>query len=565
MKQDFSLPPRSTERQMILGLALAALAALANFGLLFLSGWLLASAAVAGLAGLAARDAFNMFLPAAGVRFLATARILARYGERVVTHDVTLRRIGQVRTWSFARLVALPPQLLARRRSGEQLFRFVADTERAGNVWLDVRVPRVTAVVCGVTCVALTTFFAPMAGLVLAAGLLLSGVVLPRMAGWLSDRATARMVVHQDAMHGDLVEVLQSLDEIAFLGAGPAMTQRLEKRQIAVRQARMQLAMIEGANRALVGVLAMLTAVGVLICAATAREGGFLSAACLPMLALGALAAFENVTPLSAARQMERKARLSEQRLLTLCGPKNDDTPEERNALPHAPLDLELCNLGARYASDESWVLRHANLTIRQGERVALVGPSGSGKSTLVNLLFCFIAYQEGVMRFGGVDVSRLDTDTLPETVGILSQDAHMFQGSIRRNLAMACPEADETAMWAALETAQLASFVHQTPAGLNTLVGEAGLCLSGGQGRRLALACVLLRRPRWLILDEPTEGLDAETERAVMTALTASLSHDVTLLCITHRTTVLPFLDRTVEIANRQFHENTTDRGRPR
>lgn len=98
MKQEFSLPPRSTERQMILGLALAALAALANFGLLFLSGWLLASAAVAGLAGLAARDAFNMFLPAAGARFLATARILARYGERVVTHDVTLRRIGQVRT-----------------------------------------------------------------------------------------------------------------------------------------------------------------------------------------------------------------------------------------------------------------------------------------------------------------------------------------------------------------------------------------------------------------------------------------------------------------------------------
>lgn len=565
MKQELSLPPRSTERQMTLGLVLAAIAALANFGLLFLSGWLLASAAIAGLAGLMARDAFNMFLPAAGVRFLATVRILARYGERVVTHDVTLRRIGQVRTWSFARLVALSPQLLARRRNGEQLFRFVSDTERAGNAWLDVRVPCVTAAVCGVTCVALTTFFVPTAGIVLAAGLLLSGLVLPQVAGWLSDQATARMAVHQDAMHGDLVEVLQSLDEIAFLGAGPTMIQRLKKRQMAVRQARMQLAVIESANRALVGVLAMLTAVGVLVCAATAREGGLLSAACLPMLALGALAAFENVMPLSAARQMARKTRLAEQRLLTLSEPKHNDVPEETNALPHAPLDLELCNLGARYASDESWVLRHASLTIRQGERVALIGPSGSGKSTLVNLLFRFSAYQEGVMRFGGVDVSRLDTDALPETVGILSQDAHLFQGSIRRNLAMSCPEADEAAMWEALETAQLASFVHQTPAGLDTLVGEAGLCLSGGQGRRLALACVLLRRPRWLILDEPTEGLDTETERAVMTALTASLSRDVTLLCITHRTTVLPFLDRTVEIANRQFRENTTDRGRPR
>ncbi|MCH4091987.1 thiol reductant ABC exporter subunit CydC [Acetobacter sp.] len=565
MKQAFSLPPRSTERQMLLGLVLASVAALANFGLLFLSGWLLASAAVAGLAGLAARDAFNMFLPAAGVRFLATLRILARYGERVVTHDVSLRRIGQVRTWSFGRLVALPPRLLARQRSGEQLFHFVTDTERAGNAWLDVRVPRVTAAVCGVTCVALTTFFVPQAGIVLALGLLLSGLILPMVTGWLSDRATARIAAHQDAMHGDLVEVLQSLDEITFLGAGDVLLQRLDIRQAAVRQARMQLAMIEGAARALVGVLAMLTAVGVLACAATAREGGFLSAACLPMLALGALAAFENMAPLSAARQMARQAHLAEQRIMTLCAPVPDAVTDERQALPQAPFDLELSDLGMCYGPGEGWVLRHADLTIRQGERVALVGPSGSGKSTLINLLFQFNEYQEGVMRFGGVDVSRLNADALSRTVGVLSQDAHLFQGSIRRNLAMACPEADEAAMWTALETAQLASFVRQTPEGLDTLVGEAGLRLSGGQRRRLALACVLLRRPCWLILDEPTEGLDAATEQALMTALTDALPPDTTLLCITHREPVLPFLDRTVEIVNRQFRENTTDRGRPR
>ncbi|MFT9387567.1 thiol reductant ABC exporter subunit CydC [Acetobacter sp.] len=566
MKQGLGLlwPGGPTGRRMLLGLGLACMAALANFGLLFLSGWLLAGAAAAGLAGFAASSAFNMALPAAAVRFLASARILARYGERVVTHDVTLRLVGQIRVWSFGRRVMLAPARVADQRSGEQLFRFVSDTEKVGHAYLDVAVPCVTAAICGLVCVGITGFFVPLAGGVLAMGLLACGVGLPLVAGHLSDRATARIALHQDRMHGDLVEILQSLDEIAFLGAGDAMRQRLQSRQTAIRRARLQLAAIEAGGRALVGLLAVSTAIGVMACAATARQHGLLCATSLPMLALGALAAFETVAPLAAARQMARHALLAGKRIRALCPP----APPTAKAMPIPPaasLDLELRQIGMRYAPHEPWVLRHADLTIRQGERVALVGPSGAGKSTIISLLFGFNAYQEGQMRFGGVDARVLDAAALPEMVGVLSQDAHLFQGSIRRNLAMACPMADEAGMWAALETAQLASFVRDAPDGLDTLVGEAGLRLSGGQGRRLALACVLLRRPRWLILDEPTEGLDPVTERAVMTALLAALPPDATVLCITHRRAILPFLDRTVEIVDRRFQDSATPRGRPR
>ncbi|MBB2165128.1 thiol reductant ABC exporter subunit CydC [Gluconacetobacter sp. 1b LMG 1731] len=556
-------PTRPIGRRMAAGLVLACLAALANFGLLALSGWLLAAAATAGLAGLVAAHAFNMALPAAGVRFLATLRILARYGERVVTHDATLGLVGQIRARSFDRLVRQPPAHLSRQRSGEQLFRFVSDTERAGHAYLDAGVPFVTAAVCGLASVGLVGAFVPSAGLVLATGLLTCGVLLPLAAGWLSDRATARIATQQDAMHGDLVDILQGADEIAFLGAEGAMRHRLDTRQAAIRHARLHLAAIEGGARALTGAMAMLTALGVLACASTALHGGLLSAACLPMLGLGALAAFESVAPLPAARQMARHARLAARRMRAACALPPQATGGSLS--PTAPLDLDMRAVGMRYAPDEAWVLRHADLTIRQGERVALVGPSGAGKSTVAGLLFGFHDYQEGTIHFGGTDARALDPDALSGLVGVMAQDAHLFQGSIRRNLAMACPTADEAAMWSALETAQLAAFVRQTPAGLDTLIGEAGLRLSGGQGRRLALACVLLRRPRWLILDEPTEGLDAATERAVMTALMASLPHDATLLCITHRTAILPFLERAVEIADHRFHDVAIPRGRPR
>ncbi|MBB2168318.1 thiol reductant ABC exporter subunit CydC [Gluconacetobacter aggeris] len=556
-------PTGPVGRRMLGGLALACLAALANFGLLVLSGWLLAAAAAAGLAGSVAAHAFNMALPAAGVRFLATLRILARYGERVVTHDATLRLVGQFRAWSFGRLVRQPPAHLSRQRSGEQLFRFVSDTERVGHAYLDVGVPFAAAAVCGLVYVCIIAAFVPSAGIVLAAGLLACGVALPLAAGHLSDRATARIAAHQDAMHGDLVDILQGLDEIAFLGAGDAMCRRLDARQTTIRQARLRLAAIEGGARALVGVVAVLTALGVLACASAARHAGLLSAACLPMLGLGALAAFESVAPLPAARQTARHALLAGRRVRAACAVP--PLPASGSLSPAAPLDLEVRDLGMRYAPDEDWVLRHAGLTIRQGERVALVGPSGAGKSTVAGLLFGFHGYQEGTIRFGGVEARALAPDALPGLVGVMAQDAHLFQGSIRRNLAMACPTADEAAMWAALEIAQLATFVREASAGLDTLIGEAGLRLSGGQGRRLALACVVLRRPRWLILDEPTEGLDAATEQAVMAGLVASLPHDATLLCITHRTAILPFLDRTVEIADRRFHEVATSRGRPR
>ncbi|MFT8710847.1 thiol reductant ABC exporter subunit CydC [Komagataeibacter rhaeticus] len=547
---------RPLRRQMALGLALSVTASLASFGLLFLSGWLLAAAAVAGLGGIAARNAFNLFLPAVGVRFFATMRILARYLERLVTHDATLRLIGRVRAWSISRLAPQAPALLARQRSGDMLFRFVSDTDRMGQFYLEVLVPVASAAICCVVFVAVMGAFSLSAALVLAVGLVVCGGVLPGVAGALSVHAMRRISRQQDTMHADLTEVLQGMGEFMFLGAGQAVQARIAARAADIRTERRRVALIEGGARSVMTVVTMMSALGVLAMADMACRTGALSAACLPMLALGGLAAFDVLAPLPAAWPLLGQVHMAAGRVFALCDTPPSVAPPALTRCPDDPSCLSLSDIGLRYPGAERWALRHADLSVVRGERVALVGPSGAGKSTLVNLLFRFYDYQEGTARFGGVDLKDVDADIMARHVGVVAQDFHLFQGSIRRNLTIACPTATEDAMWQALRVARLHAFVQAEPAGLDTLIGEGGVRLPAGQARRLAVAQVVLRNPAWIILDEPTEGLDAGTEHDLMTALLSALSPRTTLVCITHNPAVAARMDRVVRIEGGRFHE---------
>ena len=543
-------------REMLIGLALAVFASLANFGLLFLSGWLLAAAAIAGLGGIVAQNAFNIFLPAVGVRFFATVRILARYLERVVTHDATLRFIGQVRAWSFERLAPQAPAVLARQRSGDMLFRFVSDTDRMGQFYLEVMLPFAAAAICCVVYVTVTGLFSLSAALVLAASLLLCGTIIPLATAKLSAKATAQISLQQDIMHADLAEILQGMGEFMFLGAANSVQKHIADQQTNIRLCRQRILLLQGGARCLSTVIGTLSAVAMLALATHAYHAGTLSAACLPMLALGGLAAFDVVGPLPVAWQLLGHVGVAARRVFAVCDQPPCVPVPAVIASPVQALDLCFCNVGMRYPEAKHWALRHANLLIQQGEHVALVGPSGAGKSTLINLLFRFYDYQEGTASFGNVDLKNVDADVMAQHIGVVAQDYHLFQGSIRRNLMIANPNATEEKMWRALQIAQLAKFTHAEPAGLDTLIGEGGVRLSGGQARRLAIAQVVLRAPAWIILDEPTEGLDAQTEQELMAALLAALPPQTTIMCITHNPAVAGLMDRIVRVEEGRFHE---------
>ncbi|NHO56146.1 thiol reductant ABC exporter subunit CydC [Acetobacter lambici] len=542
--------------RLALGVGLASAAALASFGLLVLSGWLLAGAAVAGLGGQAAARAFNIMLPATGVRFFALVRILARYLERVVAHDGALRLGGRLRGWVYARLAPLAPAGLTSMQGGDLLGRFVSDTDRVAAYYTDVALPFCRALLCSVVFVGVFACVLLSAALALAVGLLLGGVLVPLVVGPAMDRLVRLAAEKQSYVQVELAQTLQNMGEYLLWDGARSRTRHWHAQQAVVDGARWKLDALESAARGLIGMITFVTVLGVLVLAASACQAGQLHVAEIPMLVLGVLAAFDVAVPLPMARQAGAEARFALTRLETSSAPAPAPAPVAvvgEAHKPHAPYDLEVQGISFAYPNTITPVFQNASLTIRQGEHVALVGPSGIGKSSLINLLFGFYAPHSGCICFGGVDVSTLRAEDMAAFISVATQDFHLFAGTLRDNLLLAAPQATDQELADVLEAAQLTKFIQSLPQGLQTWVGNDGLRLSGGQARRVAVAQALLRGTPWLVLDEPTEGLDAPLEQALMAALVRRGTR-TTILCMTHRQAVLPFMHRVVRVEDACF-----------
>jgi ABC-type transport system involved in Fe-S cluster assembly fused permease/ATPase subunit len=224
----------------------------------------------------------------------------------------------------------------------------------------------------------------------------------------------------------------------------------------------------------------------------------------------------------------------------------------------HDPLpSVEFSHVGFSY-STERGILSDVSFTIAPGEKVAVVGTSGSGKSTLVKLLFRFYDCQQGSVKIGGIDVRNLQIESLRKAIGIVPQDTVLFNDTIFRNVRYGRPDATDEEVQAAIQHAQLADFIAQLPEGSNTLVGERGLKLSGGEKQRVAIARTILKRPSILVFDEATSALDSKTERGILDALRV-VARGHTSLVIAHRLSTVVDADRILVLEHGRIVESGT------
>lgn len=540
---------------LALGMLLSCVAALSNFGLLFVSGWLITSAAVAGLAGLAVSQAFNIMLPAAGVRFFAMVRILSRYLERIITHDGAFRLTSSLRTAVYALLIPQTPSGLMDKRGGDVLGQFVSDTETVSAYYTDAAIPFGRALCCSIVFIGLISCFLPIAGMTFGVSLIIAGVVVPIMTYWMSYRLIKQMRFVKSRMQGNLAETLQNLGELLILTIADSSVNNIKQDQLYLDQGKFKLDIIESTARSLITVIMMIVVLLVLFQSISAYQVHLLSAAEIPMLVLGIMAAFDVILPLPAATHAKIKADIAEQQLQASCNHTvADQTEEDLFVSPNAPYDLVMKQVSFSYPQQPSIILDHASLTIKQGEHVAIVGASGMGKSSLINMLFSFYSLQSGSIFFGGVDVKKITCDKLSSFVSVVSQDFHLFSGTIKENLKLINPEVTDKEIEDVLKIVQLDQFVIELPEGIHTFIGNEGLRLSGGQARRLAIAQGLLRKTPWLILDEPTDGLDSQTEQVLMQQLMMHYT-DQTIVVITHKSEILPLMDRVILLQDGCFH----------
>ena len=522
-------------RWMIAGAVLSLLTLLANVGLMAVSGWFIAAMALAGVAG----STLNYFTPAALIRGFAIVRTAGRYLERLLTHEATFRLLAQLRVWFYIRLEPLAPAALQAYRGADLLGRIQADIESLNHVYLRVLVPLIVAVSGTLLIVAaLAIFSLPVAALALLF-LLLAGLLLPLQMFRRGRAPGQRIVALRAALRETVIDDLQGLAELRVYGALAGHARHTDELSEQLIAAQTQMSRLSGfAQASLIG-CATLAMWATLAVAIPQVLRGSLPPADLAMLALWVLAGFEAVLPLPFAMQMLGETLAAARRIFALADtPPLVPVPLEPRAMP-ARSDMQLQGVSMRYRDTDAWALHDLSFTLPAGGRLAVVGASGAGKSSLVSLLLRFRDYQAGSIQVGGVELRECAPEAIRSRIAVLSQDSYLFNATIRENLLVARPDAEQPALERACRDAQIHDFIVGLPDAYDTELGEAGVRFSGGQARRLAIARALLLDAPILVLDEPCEGLDAQTERALLGAI-MRLMEGRSVLLITHRLSAL-------------------------
>jgi ATP-binding cassette, subfamily C, bacterial CydC len=538
---DLARAGRSERRRLALAVVLGFAAIASAGGLLVTSGYLISRAAQRP-------DILTLTVAIVAVRAFAIARAVLRYGERLASHDAALRLLGRVRARFYTRLAPLVPGDLGGPRSGDLLARFVGDVDSLQDFYVRALAPPVVAAltICGASTAA--WLILPAAAPVLFVCLLLAALVVPALAAGLGASAGRRQAPARAALAAELVETIEGAAELVVAGRGPERAASLRSADGNLAAIARRDALAAGSATALAALAAGLTLVVVLAIGVSAVHSGALGGVMLAALVFLTLAAFEAITPLQVAARRLHDSATAARRLDELCEREPSVRDREHTAALPAGGDLALNAARVRYGRREPWVLDGASLRLRPGERVALRGASGSGKTTLGQLLVRFRDPDTGSVTLGGTDVRGLSQDDLRRAVLLAGGDAHVFNTTLRENILLARRDADESDLWGALEGATLATWARSLPQGLDTLVGENGAVVSGGQRRRIALARALLSDARFLILDEPTAHLDSETARRVMANITGE-RRGRGILVITHSDVGLDWFDTVLEL----------------
>ncbi len=551
---------RPAARRLALGTLLGAGAMACAIGLTATSAWLISRSSQRP-------EQSAVAVAIVAVQAFALGRGLLRYLERLVSHDAAFAVLARLRVRVYERIEPLAPAGLRVFGGGELLARLVGDVDSVQDLLLRVLPPFAIALVVGLLAVVLQTAMLPAAGLVLLTALALGIVAVPWLAGRLATRTAARQASARGELSAAVVELLSGAQELTVHGTIGVALERARAADAELGRLASASARTAGVGQGLASALAGAAMWGSLALGVAAVADGRTNGVLLAGLALVPLAVFELISPLPAATQSLQGVRRSSVRLAEVL---EAQAPVSEPARPRVrasgPAAVRVRGLRCRHPGQDRWALAGVDLDLEPGARVAVIGPSGAGKTTLAWALVRFLPYR-GSIALDGVEIDDLPADEVRRTVGLVAQDAHVFDTTIEENLRLARREATEAELLEVLERVRLQDWVRSLPDGLATEVGEQGRRISGGQRSRLALARGLLARFELLILDEPGEHLDLPTARALTSELLEA-ARGRTVLLITHRLESMEEMDEVVlleggRVAERGTHTALMERDR--
>jgi ATP-binding cassette subfamily C protein CydC len=518
----FTLMVKGETKSLLRGLLLSTLVLMMGAALLGLSGWFITAASAAGLIGAGA--VFDVFRPSAMVRFLAIGRTATRYGERILTHDATLRALTRLRVALLSRVAARSYDRLIRLRGAQALNRIVADVDALDGVPLRLFLPLIAGAVTQiVACVMIAWLVDPRVGLAIfglftfgGAGVLVWGI---RRA----QTPSRRMEAAAQAFRSRLIDLITGREDLAVYGQLTTQTEITRTAELRRQSAATDTDHLERQIGAALMAVSALAGGAALWIGGHLAEMGEISPARAAIGFFAALALMETLAPLRRAvaeigRMIGAARRVSEQ--------LGHEVASAAQPVPEGPANLVFSGVSFARNAGTRRVIDGFDLTVAPGEWVALKGPSGVGKTTVLLLGAGALSPLEGQVYLCGQPVTQCS----PGSVTLVGQRASLLRGTVAENLRIVAPEADDDALWMALAAVALDDVVRDK-GGLSMRLGPRGAGLSGGEARRLVLARAVLRKPLVLLLDEPTEGLDHATSLKVLAGIRAALPNTGVLM----------------------------------
>lgn len=560
-------------RRLALAVLVGTAALGSAIGLMATSAWLISRAA---------QQPPVLYLQVAIVatRALGISRGVLRYTERLVGHDVALRGVTTVRERLYRALAEADPAVITGLRRGDLLARVGGDLDLLADLVVRGLLPIAVTLTSLIGGAALVALVLPEAGAVVAATLLLAG----GLVSWLAARSARQAERDGDRARRELsAEVLTVLDGAAELRVAGVLAPRLARAAAAEEDLGRAREAAARTGAWSLGVATLATGLGTVVATAlalTATAQGRLAPVWIAVVALTPLAAAEAVGALPAAAVQLVRSRGAAERVLALIDTATDPRPSEHPQphppvypQPHPPLHppvhpqahlraqaLRCAHPATRGTADRGGPPEREHpvgpltLDLPPGRRIALIGPSGSGKSTVLLTLAGMLPPRSGAITVnaegGPVPVQDLPEDALRRTVHLTAEDAHLFTTTLRENLRLADPFADDEALLEVLDRVGLGTWTRSLPQGLDTVIGSGGRDVSGGERRRLLLARALLTRAGVLLIDEGTEHLDPRSaDELVRTLLDGSLT-PATVVLVTHQLTALDAADEVIALS---------------
>ncbi|MEZ9633485.1 cysteine/glutathione ABC transporter ATP-binding protein/permease CydC [Vibrio cyclitrophicus] len=534
-----------------LGMLLAFATLSASIGLLTLSGWFISASAVAGLT--IARETFNYMLPGGGVRGLAMSRTAGRWGERVVSHNATFKLLTDLRIFFFKKLAPLIPGRISNLRDADLLNRLVADVDAMDHVYLRLVSP-VTVGVFGIFFLTIfLMWFDSSLGLILGSILLIMLLVWPILFYKLGKRNGGELTQNKADLRVTTLDWIEGYSELTLFGAEERYRNAILETQQKLMANQFVNANLTGMASAALMLFNGLTLVLMLWLAADG-VGGNAPDPFIALMAFATMASFELLMPIAGAFQHLGQTLSSARRLneVILSEPEVQFAEEKLDI--NKPLDITFSNVTFNYPDSERSVLSAVDLTIPATHKVAIVGQTGSGKSTLIQLLTRYWDPKKGDISIAGVELTQWNESQLRESISVVSQRVDILNGTLRDNLLIASPEATDDHLANILQDVGLEKLLENNA--LDSWLGDGGRQLSGGEKRRIGIARAILHDAPILLLDEPTEGLDKQTEQSIMTLFEKHFEGK-TVIFITHRLIGLESMDSIVLIEQGEIVEN--------